>query len=127
MPLLVRDVMTIGVPVCQDTETGGVVAARLAAQRPPAQVVVALDEAGLAYGWATAADLAAHPAQPVSAILDEAIPQVPPDIPAAAAAQLMRDRGVTHAFLMHAWPGEPRPAAVIALSEIAARLEAPLE
>lgn len=124
MPLLVRDVMTIGVPVCRETEIGGVVAARLAAQRPPAEVVVALDEAGMACGWASAAALAGHPDQPVSAILDEDIPQVPPDIPAAAAAQMMRDRGVTHAFLMHAWPGEPRPSAMLALTAIIARLEA---
>lgn len=123
-PLLVRDVMTIGVPVCRATETGAAVAARLAGLRPPAEAVVALDEDGMACGWARAADLAAHPAQPVSAILDEDIPQVPPDIPAAAAVQLMRDQGWTHAFLMHGWPGEPRPSAVLVRAAVEARLMA---
>jgi hypothetical protein len=125
MPLLVRDLMTIGVPVCRETETCGAVAARLAAVQPPANVVVALDEAGMACGWARAADLAARPSRPVSAVLEEDIPQVPPDIPVEAAAQMMRDRGVDVAFLMHAWPGEPRPAALIMLAAIAARLEQP--
>jgi hypothetical protein len=79
------------------------------------QVVVALDEDGMACGWATRAALqAAGPKQPVSAVMDEDIPEVPPDIPAAVAAQLLRDRGRDYAFLMHAWPGEPRPAAVVA-------------
>ncbi len=124
MPRLVRDLMTIGVPVCRDTEACGAVAARLAAARPPAEAVVALDEAGMACGWATAAALsAAPPWQPVSEVLEEDIPQVPPDIPAAAAARMMRDRGVAYAFLMHAWPGEPRPSAMIALKTIEASPE----
>jgi hypothetical protein len=50
--------------------------------------------------------------------MDERIPTVPPDIPAEAAAQIMRDQGVEHLFLMHAWPGEPRPSAVISLQAI---------
>ncbi len=125
MPRLVRDLMTIGVPVCRDTETCGTVAARLACQTPSAEVVVALDEDGMACGWTTAAALAARPAEPVSAVLDEVIPQVPPDLPAAAAAQLLRDRGVAYAFLMHDWPGEPRPSALIALKTLEASLETP--
>ncbi|MBL8058518.1 MAG: hypothetical protein JNK29_17575 [Anaerolineales bacterium] len=123
MPGLVRDLMTIGVPVCHDTETGAVVAARLTRQTPAAEVVVVLDEDGMACGWARAVDLAAQPDQPVSAVMDEAIPQVPPDIPAQAAAQLLRDRGVAYAFLMHDWPGEPRPSAMIALKTLEAYLE----
>lgn len=125
MPRLVRDLMTIGVPVCRDTETCGTVAARLACQTPSAEVVVALDEDGMACGWTTAAALAARPAEPVSAVLDEVIPQVPPDIPVAAAAQLLRDRRVAYAFLMHDWPGEPRPSALIALKTLEASLEMP--
>lgn len=124
MPCLVRDLMTIGVPVCRDTETCGAVAARLAAARPPAEVVVALDEDGMACGWATAAALSAAPSsQLVGEVLEEDIPQVPPNIPAAAAAQMMRDRGVAYAFLMHDWPGEPRPSAMIALKRIEASTE----
>jgi len=117
MTLLVRDVMTIGVPVCRDAETCGAVAARLTGE-----VVVALDEDGMACGWATRDQLMAGCARPVDDVMDEDIPTVPADIPMEAAAQIMRDRGVAHLFLMHDWPGERRPSAVISLSAIEARL-----
>ncbi len=120
-PLLVRDVMTIGVPVCRDTETCGVVAARLAGGGP--SVVVVLDEDGMACGWLTRERLATEAAtRPVGDVMDEDIPTVLPDIPAAAAAQLMQDRGVEYLFLMHDWPGEPRPSAVISRQAIETRL-----
>ncbi len=117
MTLLVRDVMTIGVPVCRDTETCGEVAARL-----KGDVVVALDEDGMACGWVTRERLAgAESTRTVSEVMDEDIPTVPPDIPVEAAAQLMRDQGVNYLFLMHDWPGEPRPSAVISLKSIEER------
>lgn len=116
--LLVRDVMTIGVPVCGEGETCGAVAARLVGE-----VVVALDEDGMACGWATRAEIAqANPELAIGEMMDEDIPTVPPGIPAKAAAELMRDRGVEHLFLMHDWPGEPRPSAVISLKGVEARL-----
>lgn len=120
-PTLVRDVMTIGVPVCRDTETCGVVAARLEKQGG-AEVVAVLDEDGMACGWVTRERLAgAESTRTVSEVMDEDIPTVPPDIPVEAAAQLMRDRGVSHLLLMHDWPGEPRPSAVISLKSIEER------
>jgi hypothetical protein len=113
--------MTIGVPVCRDEETCGGVLARLKNPRVP--VVVALDEDGIACGWLTLARLAEAPAaEPVSAVMDEVIPTVPPDIPAAAAAQLMCDQGTEYLFLMHDWPGALRPAAVISRQTIETRL-----
>ncbi len=126
-PLLVRNVMTIGVPVCRDTETCGAVLARLesqtrgvSAKRTPGacEVVVVLDEDGMACGWLTRERLGEQEAAAVGEVMDEDIPTVPPDIPVEAAAQLMRDRGVEHLFLMHDWPGEPRPSAVISLKAI---------
>ncbi len=112
--LLVRDVMTIGVPVCRDTESCSTVAARLAGE-----VAVVLDDDGMACGWATRGALQmAAPLSLVGAMMDEDIPTVPPDIPAETAAQLMRDRRVAYLFLMHDWPGEPRPSAVISLAAI---------
>jgi CBS domain-containing protein len=109
--------MTIGVPVCRDTERCAAVAARLAGE-----VVVVLDEDGMACGWATRLRLLAHPDSPVGEVMDEDIPTVSPTLPAEAAAQRMRDRGVEFLFLMHDWPGEPRPSAVIARSTIEQRL-----
>jgi CBS domain-containing protein len=115
--------MTIGVPVCRDDETCGAVHARLAKQ--PVPVVVALDEDGMACGWLTLAQLAeAAPAEPVGAVMEEDIPTVPPDIPAAAAALLMRDQGVDYLFLMHSWPGEPRPSAVLSRQTVERQLAA---
>jgi len=92
MTLLVRDVMTIGVPVCRDTETCGAVAARLTGGGPP--VVVVLDDDGMACGWLTRDRLAAEAAtRPVGEVMDEDIPTVAPELPAEAAAQLMRVAG----------------------------------
>jgi CBS domain-containing protein len=116
--LLVRDVMTIGVPVCRETETCATVAARLTGE-----VVVVLDADGMACGWTTF-DILSRAAygETVGEVMEDGIPTVPPDIPIETAAQLMRDRGVQHLFLMHAWPGEPRPSAVISLKAVEERL-----
>ena len=119
MTLLVRDIMTIGVPICRDTEPCAAAAARLG----PAPVAVALDETGLPCGWATRDELAQPPAtQTVAEVIHADIPTVAPDIPAEAAALMMRDRGLAFLFLMHAWPGEPRPSAFISLEKIEQRL-----
>jgi CBS domain-containing protein len=116
--LLVRDVMTIGVPVCRETETCATVAARLTGE-----VVVVLDADGMACGWLTAAALTtASPEQLIGEVMEEDIPTVSPTLPAEAAAQLMRERGVEFLFLMHNWPGEPRPSAVISLKTVEERL-----
>jgi CBS domain-containing protein len=119
MTLLVRDVMTIGVPICRDTATCVEAAARLA----PALVVVALDASGRACGWATRDELAKQPATcTVAEVMNEDIPTVLPEIPAEAAALLMRDRGLAYAFLMHSWPGEARPSAYVSRETIEQRL-----
>jgi CBS domain-containing protein len=111
---LVRDVMKIGVPVCRDTETCADVAARLRKQAAGGEVVVALDEDGMASGWLTQAQLAqAGATQTVGDVMNEDIPAIAPDVPLEAAARMMQARGVAYLFLMHSWPGEPRPAAVI--------------
>jgi len=110
--------MTIGVPVCRETETCAAVAARLAGE-----VVVVLDADGMACGWLTAAALTtAPPGQLIGEVMEEDIPTVSPTLPAEAAAQLMRERGVEFLFLMHDWPGAPRPSAVITRRAIETRL-----
>ncbi len=117
--VLVRDVMTIGVPTCRADERCGALTARLVRLPNQPEVAVVLDEDGLVVGWVSRTRLeGADPARTVDTVLDEDIPELPPDIPAQAAAQMMRDRGLTHVFLMHNWPGEPRPSAVLALSTL---------
>jgi len=121
--LLVRDVMTIGVPVCRESESCGEVTARLDRQNAGAEVVGVLDGDGCACGWIGRDRLRVEdPARPVGDVMEETIPEVPPDIPAEAAAQLMRDQGLQYLFLMHTWPGEPRPSAVVSLKVIEQRL-----
>jgi CBS domain-containing protein len=123
--LLVRDVMTIGVPICRDTEPCSAAAARLAQHSVPAEVIVVLDGDGIACGWLTREWLLQQDAaRIVGEVMDEDIPSVPPSIPVEAAAQIMRDRGVEYLFLMHDWPGERRPSAVVSLKTIKQLLEA---
>ncbi len=117
MPVLVREVMTIGVPVCRDTESCGAVLARLTGE-----AVVALDDDGMACGWLTRAQLSANATQAVSEVMDEDIPTVSVTATVERAAETMRARGVTHLFLMHDWPGEPRPSASISLHAIEERM-----
>jgi CBS domain-containing protein len=112
--LLVRDVMTIGVPVCSELEQCGVVESRLARQHSQAEIVVALAFGGIASGWLTCERLSeADPDLAVCEVMEEGFETVPPDIPAEAAAQIMQDRGLEYLFLMHDWPGQLRPAAFV--------------
>ena len=52
------------------------------------------------------------------------IPEIPPDIPAAAAAQIMLDLGVRSLFLMHHDGGVSWPAAVFRFEDILRQLVA---
>jgi hypothetical protein len=118
--MFVRDLMTIGVPVCRDAELCGAVAARLAAPGG-GEYVVALDEDGMACGWTTRARLAAAaPDEPVSAVLDEEVPTVGVLDSAGRALEVMRAYNVDVLFLMHDWPGEPRPSALVTRQAIEA-------
>lgn len=119
MTLLVRDVMTIGVPICRESET----CAEALAHLSRAPVVVVLDAQGRACGWAARDQLARVPAgRTVAEAMDDEIPTIPPDVPAEAALLLMCDRGLGYLFLMHSWPGEPRPSAYVSRETIEQRL-----
>ena len=117
-PLLVRDVMTIGVPVCRDSEWCGAVLARLEKEGRGAEPVVVLDEAGRACGWVDRDRMEAAPMRLMGEVMDEDIPTVQPEMAVEAALELIRSRGVEWAFLMHDWPGPPRPAAMVSLTSI---------
>jgi CBS domain-containing protein len=117
-PRFVRDLMTVGVATCSP-ETPVVEVARLILENGLEEVVV-LDD-GNALGVVGQDDLVRAYAighsdlrsTPARDIMREGVPQVPPDIPLEAAAQIMRDQGVRALFLMHHAGGIEYPAATI--------------
>ena len=115
-PRLVRDLMSVGVVTCPpDTPLRDL--AQLFVDNGLEDIVV-LDE-GHALGVVGQDDLIktlAHPepgALQARHILREGVPQVPADIPLAAAAQIMRDQGIRTLFLMHHAGGIEYPAAML--------------
>ena len=125
--LLVRDLMTVGVLTCtSDTPLGDL--ARLMLEKT-AEAVAVLED-GNAVGVVDQNDLVrAYTRQDVSTlkaedIMQEKVPEVPPDIPIIAAAQLMLDEGKRSIFLMHYSAGIGYPAAVITYRHILRHLAA---
>jgi len=115
--LLVRDLMTVGVPTCP-AETPVPHLARLLRDGTLEGVIV-LDQEGHAVGMISPDELVKAYAYgdwhhlTAEQIMREDVPQVPPDIPLTAAAQIMRDQGVRVLFLMHHAEGIQWPAAMI--------------
>jgi CBS-domain-containing membrane protein len=116
-PMYIRDLMTVGVVTCAP-ETPIKDIARVILERDLEGVVVldldghavgivSQDELVTAYGKANYANLTAED------IMRDGVPQVPPDIPLSAGAQLMQDQGVRVFFLMHHAAGIEYPAAQI--------------
>jgi CBS domain-containing protein len=116
-PKLVRDLMTVGVVTC-GTKTPVTTIAEAILEKDTEAVVVLDDEGhalGVAgkdelikvYGRGDYHDLVAED------ILEDGVPQFPPDIPLSAAAQLMLDQNIRVFFLMHHAGGIEYPAAVI--------------
>jgi predicted transcriptional regulator len=94
------------------------------------EAVIALDAEGHAAGVVSQDELAQAYARDnrdrltVEAIMRESVPQIPPDIPLAAAAQIMRDQGVRALFLMHHAEGISYPAAMITYRHLLRHLAA---
>jgi predicted transcriptional regulator len=117
----VRDLMTIGVETCSpDTPIVDIVRAMLLNQLDE---VVVLEE-GNALGVVGQNELirayASEDFQSLVAedVMREGIPQVPPEIPLAAAAQVMLDLDVRTLFLMHQSAGIEYPAALISFRHL---------
>ncbi len=126
--LLVRDLMTVGVKTC-GPQTPIVDLARLILQEN-LEAVVVLDTEGHALGVVTQDDLVRAYGQPdccdltAESVMRDGVPQVPPDIPLAAAAQIMRDRGQRVVFLMHHAGGISYPAGVLSYTHLLRHLAA---
>ena len=116
LPQLVRDLMTVGVLTCTPQATVPDIA-QLLLDHDLDEVIV-LDD-GKALGVVGQDDLVAAFAQDDAKsltaiqVMREGVPQVPPDIPLTAAAQIMRDQGVRTFFLMHHAAGIEYPAAAL--------------
>jgi len=63
----------------------------------------------------------------VADVMKPDIPEVPPDIPAAAAAQIMLDQSIREIYLMHHGGGASWPAAVLRFEDILRYLSAESE
>lgn len=124
---LVRDLMTVGVETCTpDTPIAQVARAMLLNQLDE---VVVLEE-GNALGVIGQKELVKAYAQGdtdklvAEDVMREGIPQVPPDIPLIAAAQVMLDMDVRTLFLMHQSAGIEYPAALISFRHLLRHLAA---
>ena len=104
-PLLVRDVMRIGVPTCKLEDTVAHVAALMIDGGHTA--VIVLDEEADTRGWVNEHILAAAYQRAAAAhedaaaiaiqdVMDEDVPECASDLPLAAAVGIMADLGVDH-------------------------------
>lgn len=119
---LVRDLMTVGVPTCAPDTPVPSLARRLLDEQ--LEGIIVLDAEGHAIGVVGRADLVrayAHAdvhALTAEAVMTESVPQLPPDIPITAAAQIMLDTGQRVVFMMHHADGITYPAAMLSYTHL---------
>lgn len=133
---LVRDLMHIGVATCQ-ADTLLVEAVRTLL-REGLESLVVLDGKSRAVGMlsrheavAVYGRLGADPDDiktlTVADVMRPDIPEVPPEIPATVAAQIMLDRGIREIYLMHHGGGDSWPAAVLRYEDVLRHMSAESE
>jgi CBS domain-containing protein len=129
---LVRDLMKVGVATCPASAPAVDVARLLLEQN--LEAVVVLDEDGHGVGVVSQDELVKLYTGPdalttirsmtAEQIMREGVPEVPPDIPLSAAAQLMRDQKLRMVFLMHNSGGIAYPAAALSYQHLLRHLTA---
>jgi CBS domain-containing protein len=126
-PRLVRDLMSVGVLTCSP-DTLVVELARVLLDKGLEGAIV-LDGQGHAAGVVSRDDLVRayaglnRPKGDVNElmagdIMQEGVPQMPPDIPLTTAAQIMLDRGQRIVFMMHHAGGIEYPAAMLSYTHL---------
>ena len=120
MPKLIRDIMKIGVPICNRDTRLPEVARILALEN--ADAVIVMDEFG-ACGVVSQTDLVRAYSRNYELLtaedaMTEKIIEVAPAAPITAAANLMSEDKVHQLFLMHTHPGPSRPSAVVTMRAI---------
>lgn len=125
---LVRDLMTVGVATCPPDALIADIARFVLEKQLEAMVV--LNEEGHALGVVSQDDLVRayirQDARDLRAedVMTDGVPQVPPDIPLATAAQIMRDQKIRAVFLMHHAGGIEYPAAMLTYRHLLRHLAA---
>ena len=132
----VRDLMHIGVSTCR-TNTSVAEAARTLL-RENLEALIVLDDNGHAVGLLGRREVVAAYAQSgthsrgsetatAGDVMRLDIPEIPADIPAIVAAQIMLDQGVREIYLMHHAGGISWPAAVLRFEDVLRYLAAESE
>ncbi len=119
---LVRDLMTVGVPTCKWDSPIVDIARFLLEKNVEAMCV--LDGEGHGVGvvgadelvWAYARE--GYESLVAEDIMSEGVPEMPADISLAVAAQMMKDRGIRVAYMLHNSAGIIYPAAYISYRHI---------
>jgi CBS domain-containing protein len=119
---LVRDLMTVGVPTCKWDIPIAEVARFLLEHHVEAMCVLDAEGQGIgvigeqelvaAYGKEKFESLKAED------VMSEGVPELPPELPLPAAAQMMKDRGIRIAYMLHNSAGITYPAAFISYHHI---------
>lgn len=121
MEKLVRDIMKVGVPVCEMSTPLPEIAKIMV--RDGADAVVVMDEEDGPVGVVSQSDLVrAYPRNPVlltaKDVMTKKIQSLDPETPITAAANLMQDEKIHQVFIMHDHPGAGRPSAVVTMRAI---------
>lgn len=121
-PLLVRDLMTVGVPTCRQDILATDIARFLIDNNMEEMVVLGSEGEGVGvvgyeelvgvYGREDVKSLTAEQ------VMREGVPEFPADIPLTAAAQMMKDKGIRVAYMTHNSSGIIYPAAMISYRHI---------
>jgi len=132
--LLVRDLMTVGVPTCK-TSTPIVDIARFLVEQNAEEMVI-LGEEGEGVGIVGYEELVGAYIIPAGggrenvrsltaeAVMREGVPELPADITLTVAAQMMKDKGIRVAYMTHNSAGIIYPAAMISYKHILRHLAA---
>ena len=126
--LLVRDLMTVGVPTCK-TSTPIVDIARFLIEHNVEEMVV-LGGEGEGVGVVGYEELVSTYAREnvetltAEDVMREGVPELPSDIPLTAAAQMMKDKGIRVAYMTHNSAGIIYPAAMSSYKHIGRHLAA---
>ena len=121
MAKLARDIMKIGVPVCEPNSKLDAIAKIML--RDNADAVIVMDEEDGAIGIVSQSDLVyafTRNWQLLAAkdVMTEKILSVEPESPITAVANMMQDEKVHQVFIHHEHPGTGKPSAVVTMRAI---------